>query len=54
MPKKDTKLEKLSEMVYITVEEIKNLGISGLDQMFMEIHKGCGKGINFMADTAGC
>ncbi len=40
MPKKDTKLEKLSEMVYITVEEIKNLGISGLDQMFMEIYKG--------------
>lgn len=40
MPKKDTKLEKLSEMIYITVEEIKNLGIDGLDQMFMEIYAG--------------
>lgn len=38
MPKKDTKLEKLSEKIHITVEEMKNLGIGDLDQMFMEIY----------------
>ena len=31
MPKKNTKLEKLSEMIYVTVEEIRNLGTDGLD-----------------------
>lgn len=36
MPKKDTKLQKLSETIHITVEEIRCLGIEGLDQMFME------------------
>lgn len=38
MPKKDTKPEKLSGTIHITVEEMKNLGIEGLDQMFMEIY----------------
>ncbi len=38
MPKKDTKLEKLSQTIYITVEEMKNLNINNLDQMFMEIY----------------
>ena len=35
MPKKDTKLQKLSENIHITVEEMKKLGIEGLDKMFM-------------------
>ena len=38
MPRKDTKLEKLSEMIYATVEEISNLKVDGLDHMFMEIY----------------
>lgn len=38
MPKKDTKLEKLSEKIHITVEEIRNLGVENLDCMFMEIY----------------
>lgn len=36
MPKKDTKLQKLSETILITAEDIRCLGIEGLDQMFME------------------
>lgn len=36
MPKKDTKLQKLSETIHITVEEIRGLGIEELDRMFME------------------
>lgn len=36
MPKKDTKLQKLSESIYITLEEIRGLGIEELDRMFME------------------
>lgn len=38
MPRKDTKLEKLSEMIYATVEEISNLRVDGLDHMSMEIY----------------
>lgn len=36
MPKKDTKLQKLSENIYIAVEEMRGLGIEGLDRIFME------------------
>lgn len=36
MPKKDTKLQKLSESIYITLEEIRGLGIENLDRMFMQ------------------
>lgn len=36
MSKKDTKLQKLSEMVLIAVEEMRGLGIEDLDRMFME------------------
>lgn len=36
MPKKDTKLQKLSENIYITLEEIRGLGIEDLDKMFMQ------------------
>ncbi len=36
MPKRDTKLQKLSETIYITAEELRILGIEGLDRMFME------------------
>ena len=36
MPKKDTKLQKLSENIYIIIEKIKGLGIEDLDRMFME------------------
>ncbi len=36
MPKRDTKLQKLSETIYITAEELRTLGIEGLDRMFME------------------
>lgn len=36
MPKKDTKLQKLSEDIYITLEEIRGLGIEDLDRIFME------------------
>lgn len=36
MPKKDTKLQKLSEDILITMEEIRGLGIEDLDRMFME------------------
>ena len=36
MSKKDTKLQKLSEMVFIAVEEMRGLGIEDLDRMFME------------------
>ena len=35
MPKKDTKLEKLSEKIHITVEEIRNLGVENMDCMFI-------------------
>lgn len=38
MPKKDTKLIQLSEKVHIAVEEMKNLGVENLDQMFLEIY----------------
>ena len=37
MPKKDTKLEQLSEKIHITVEEMRNLGVEDLDHMFLEI-----------------
>lgn len=40
MPKKDTKLQKLSETIHITVEEMKGLGIDGLDVLFMEHYLG--------------
>lgn len=36
MPKKDTKLQKLSENIYATLEEIRGLGIEDLDRMFMQ------------------
>lgn len=36
MPKKDTKLQKLSETIHITVEELRGLKIEGIDRMFME------------------
>lgn len=36
MPKRDTKLQKLSETIHITVEELRGLGIEGIDRMFME------------------
>lgn len=36
MPKKDTKLQKLSENIYIVVEEMRRLGIEELDKIFME------------------
>lgn len=36
MPKKDTKLQKLSENILITMEEIRGLGIEDLDRMFMK------------------
>lgn len=38
MPKKDTKLETLSEKIHVTVEEMKNLGVKNADRMFMEIY----------------
>ena len=38
MPKKDTKLEQLSEKIHITVEEMRNLGVEDLDHMFLEIY----------------
>ena len=37
MPKKDTKLQKLSESIQYTIEEMRGLGIEGLDQLF-QIH----------------
>ena len=40
MPKKDTKLEQLSEKIHITVEEMRNLGVEDLDHMFLEIYAG--------------
>lgn len=36
MPRKDTKLQKLSEAIHITVEELRGLGMEDLDAMFME------------------
>lgn len=36
MPRKDTKLQKLSESIPIALEEIRGLGIENLDRMFME------------------
>ncbi len=36
MPKKDTKLQKLSENIHITVEEIRNSGMEDLDILFLE------------------
>ena len=36
MPKRDTKLQKLSETIHITVEELRGLGVEGLDRLFME------------------
>ena len=36
MPKKDTKLQKLSESIQFTVEEMRGLGIDGLDLLFLE------------------
>ena len=36
MPKKDTKLQKLSETIHIAVEEIRGLGIERLDKVFMD------------------
>ena len=36
MPKKDTKLQKLSATIHITVEEMRGLGIENLDRMFMD------------------
>lgn len=36
MPKKDTKLQKLSESIQFTVEEMRGLGIKGLDLLFLE------------------
>ena len=38
MPKKDTKLQKLSESIQYTIEEMRGLGIEGLDQLFLEIY----------------
>ena len=35
MPKKDTKLQKLSESIFSTLEEIRGLEIKDLDRMFM-------------------
>ena len=35
MPKKDTKLQKLSENIHVVVEEMRRLGIEELDKMFM-------------------
>lgn len=37
MPKKDTKLEKLSEKIHITVEEIRNLGVENLVHCFVNV-----------------
>lgn len=36
MSKKDTRLQKLSETIYIRVEELRGLGIPDLDKKFME------------------
>lgn len=36
MPKKDTKLQKLSESIQFTIEEMRGLGIEGLDLLFLE------------------
>ena len=38
MSKKSTKLEQLSETIHIAVEDMKNLGIENLDQLFLEIY----------------
>ena len=38
MPKKDTKLQKLSESIQYTIDEMRGLGIEGLDQLFLEIY----------------
>lgn len=36
MSKRDSKLQKLSETMHITVEELRGLGLEGIDRMFME------------------
>lgn len=37
MPKRDTKLQKLSETIHITVEELRGgLGVEGMDRLFRE------------------
>lgn len=38
MPRKDTKLQKLSESIQYTIDEMRGLGIEGLDQLFLEIY----------------
>ena len=38
MPKKDTKLKQLSDIIHITVEDIRESGIEGLDFLFMECY----------------
>ena len=38
MPRKDTKLQKLSESIQYTIDEMRGLGIEGLDQIFLEIY----------------
>ena len=38
MPKKDTKLKQLSDIIHITVEDIRESGIEGLDLLFMECY----------------
>ena len=38
MPQKDTKLQKLSESIQYTIDEMRGLGIEGLDQIFLEIY----------------
>ena len=41
MPKKDTKLQKLSENIHVLVEEMRGLGIGELDRMFMAEYLKC-------------
>ena len=36
MSKKETKLQNLSETIYVRVEELRGLGIKNLDKIFME------------------
>ena len=38
MPKKDTKLKQLSDIIHITVEDIRESEIEGLDLLFMECY----------------
>ena len=37
MSKKETKLQNLSETIYVRVEELRGLGIKNLDKIFMEV-----------------